>query len=139
MVAPTPPPERADRPLGELLGQLMSDLAQLVQKEIQLAKAEASEKFSQVTGGAASLAIGGLVAFAGLLALLDAAIYGLADLLGDDAPLWLSALIVGLIVGGIGMVLLLRGRSHLKPENLSPRRTTESLRQDVELIKDHVR
>lgn len=139
MVAPPTPPEpRADKPIGELLGQLMSDLAQLVQKEIQLAKAEASEKFSQVTGGAVSLGVGGLIAFAGLLVVLDAAVYGLAELMGD-APLWLSALIVGVVVLGVGMVLLQRGRSNLKPENLSPRRSTESLRQDVELIKDHVR
>ncbi len=134
---PPPPVPKDDRPLGSLLGDLMSDLAELVSKEIQLAKAELAEKASQAASGAVSLAIGGLVAFAGLLVLLDAAVYGVAALLGD-APLWASALIVGVVVLGVGMALLLRGRSNLKAESLTPRRTVESLRQDAEMIKEQV-
>lgn len=134
---PPPPVQKEDRPLGSLLGDLMGDLAELVSKEIQLAKAEIAEKVSQATTGAASLAVGGLVAFAGLLVLLDAAVYGVAALL-DGAPLWVSALIVGVLVLGVGMALLLRGRSNLKAENLTPRRTVESLRQDAEMIKEQV-
>ena len=138
-MAYTPPPTvpKDDRPLGSLLGDLMGDLAELVSKEIQLAKAELAEKASQAATGAASLAVGGLVAFAGLLVLLDAAVYGVAALLGD-APLWASALIVGVVVLGVGMVLLMRGRSNLRAENLTPRRTVESLRQDAEMIKEQV-
>jgi hypothetical protein len=134
---PPPPVPKEDRPLGSLIGDLMSDLAELVSKEIQLAKAEASEKFSQATAGAASLAIGGLVAFAGLLVLLDAAVYGLAALF-EGLPFWASALIVGVVVLGVGMALLLKGRSNLKAENLAPRRTAASLRQDAEMIKEQV-
>lgn len=133
-----PPAPKEDRPLGSLVGDLMGDLTELVRKEIQLAKAELAEKASQVTSGAASLAIGGLVAFAGLLVLLDAAAYGLSALV-EDLPLWASCLIVGVVVLGLGVALLLRGRSHLKAENLAPRRTVDSLRQDAEMIKEQVR
>jgi hypothetical protein len=135
----TPPPlaPKEDRPLGSLLGDLMADLTELVSKEIQLAKAELSEKVSQATAGVTSLAIGGLVAFAGLLVLLDAAVYGVAALLGD-APLWAAALIVGVVVLGIGMVLLLKGRSNLSAENLAPKRTVEAMRQNVETIREQV-
>jgi hypothetical protein len=134
---PPPPVPKEDRPLGSLLGDLMGDLAELVSKEIQLAKAELAEKVSLATAGAASLAIGGLVAFAGLLVLLDAAVYGLTALF-EGLPLWASALIVGVVVIGVGMVLLLKGRSNLRAENLAPRRTVESLRQDAEMIKEQV-
>lgn len=135
----TPPPlsPKEDRPLGSLLGDLMGDVTELVRKEIQLAKAELSEKASQAIAGVASLAIGGLVAFAGLLVLLDAAVYGLAELLGN-VPLWASALIVGVVVLGIGMVLLLKGRANLSVENLAPRRTVEAMRQNAETIKEQV-
>ncbi len=135
----TPPPlaPKEDRPLGSLLGDLMADLTELVSKEIQLAKAELSEKVSQATAGVTSLAVGGLVAFAGLLVLLDAAVYGVAALLGD-APLWAAALIVGVVVLGIGMVLLLKGRSNLSAENLAPKRTVEAMRQNVETIREQV-
>ena len=135
----TPPPlaPKEDRPLGSLLGDLMADVTELVSKEIQLAKAELSEKVSQATAGVTSLAIGGLVAFAGLLVLLDAAVYGVAALLGD-APLWAAALIVGVVVLGIGMVLLLKGRSNLSAENLAPKRTVEAMRQNAETIREQV-
>jgi drug/metabolite transporter (DMT)-like permease len=135
----TPPPlaPKEDRPLGSLLGDLMADLTELVSKEIQLAKAELSEKVSQATAGVTSLAVGGLVAFAGLLVLLDAAVYGVAALLGD-APLWAAALIVGVVVLGIGMVLLLKGRSNLSAENLAPKRTVEAMRQNAETIREQV-
>jgi drug/metabolite transporter (DMT)-like permease len=135
----TPPPlaPKEDRPLGSLLGDLMADVTELVSKEIQLAKAELSEKVSQATAGVTSLAVGGLVAFAGLLVLLDAAVYGVAALLGD-APLWAAALIVGVVVLGIGMVLLLKGRSNLSAENLAPKRTVEAMRQNAETIREQV-
>jgi drug/metabolite transporter (DMT)-like permease len=135
----TPPPlaPKEDRPLGSLLGDLMADLTELVSKEIQLAKAELSEKVSQATAGVTSLAVGGLVAFAGLLVLLDAAVYGVAALLGD-APLWAAALIVGVVVLGIGMVLLLKGRSNLSAESLAPKRTVEAMRQNAETIREQV-
>lgn len=133
-----PPPAKDDRPLTGLLADLMSDLAELVQKEIQLAKAELSEKVGQAGGGVATLAAGGLVAFAGLLVLLDAAVHGVAAAM-EQPPAWLPSLLVGLATAAIGAVLLLYGRSRLKPENLTPRRMVESLRQDAEMIKEQVR
>lgn len=136
-IPPIPPAPKEDRPLGSLLSDLMGDLAELVSKEIQLAKAEASEKVSQLGHGVAALAAGALVAFAGLLVLLDAAVYGLAAAL-EDAPLWLSPLIVGVVVLGVGVALLLRGRSSVRPDNLAPKRTVESLRQDAELIREQM-
>lgn len=132
-----PPTPKEDRPLGSLVGDLMSDLAELVSKEIQLAKAELAEKVSQATTGAASLAVGGLVAFAGFLVLLHAAAYGLSALV-EDLPLWASSLIVGAVVLGLGVALLLRGRSHLKAGNLTPHRTVDSLRQDAKMIREQV-
>lgn len=135
--APHSPPAKDDRPLTGLLADLMSDLAELVQKEIQLAKAELSEKLSQAGNGAATLALGGLVAFAGLLELLDAAVLALAHVL-EGAPAWLPALMVGALAVAAGVALLLRGKTKLHPDNLAPRRTVESLRQDAELIKEQV-
>jgi len=135
--AAPPSPAKDDRPLTGLLADLMSDLAELVQKEIQLARAELSEKLGQAGGGVAVIAAGGLVAFAGVLVLLDAAVLGLAEALGH-APPWLPSLLVGAATLALGAGLLLRGRSKLKPTNLTPRRMVESLRQDAEMIKEQV-
>jgi hypothetical protein len=50
-------------------------------------------------------------------------------------PFWLSAAIVGGTVLLIGLIVLARGRSNLKSENLTPERTLGSLRRDAEMAR----
>jgi drug/metabolite transporter (DMT)-like permease len=127
-----------DRSLGALISDLAQDTTTLVQQEVALAKAEMSEKASQVGRGISTLAIGGVVLLAGLLALLDFAIYGLAELLPEDLSPWLGALIVGVIVAVIGFIMLQSGRKKIQSTTLTPNRTATSLQQDKEMVKEHV-
>jgi hypothetical protein len=129
---------KEDRSFGSLFAELTQETATLVQQEVALAKAEMSEKVSQLGSGLATLIIGGFVLFAGLLKLLDAVIYGIGELLPPDLSVWLPALIVGVIGAIIGAVMLQKGRSNLKPGNLAPQRTAASLRRDKEFAKEHV-
>jgi hypothetical protein len=128
-----------DRSLGTLVADLTRESTTLVHQEVALARAEVSEKVSQVGTALASLMIGGLVLFAGLLKLLDAAIYGIGEMFPPDLGPWLAALIVGAIVAIIGMVMLQKGRRNLKPEHLAPQRTVDSLKRDTEFAKEQVR
>ena len=129
---------KEDRSFGSLFTELTQETTTLVQQEVALAKAEMSEKISQVGSGLATLIIGGFILFAGLLKLLDAVIFGIAELLPPDLTPWLAALIVGVIVAIIGAVMLQKGRSNLKSTNLAPQRTAESLRRDKEFVKEQV-
>jgi hypothetical protein len=130
---------KGDRSFGSLLTELTQETTTLVQQEVALAKAEMSEKISQVGSGLATLIIGGFILFAGLLKLLDAAIFGIAELLPPDLTPWLAALIVGVVVAIIGAVMLQKGRSNLKSGNLAPRRTAASLRRDKEFAEEQIR
>ena len=127
-----------ERSLGTLFTELSQETTTLVQQEVALAKAELSEKMTHLGRAVASLAIGGLVLFAGLLVLLDAAVYGLSKLLPPELQPWLAALIVGGIVAGIGFVLLQKGRSTLQVTPLAPQRTADSLRRDTNMVKEHI-
>jgi hypothetical protein len=53
-----------------------------------------------------------------------------------DIPLWSSYLIVGGIIAIAGAVLLQRGRSRLQEIDLVPHETIDSVRKDVEWIKE---
>jgi hypothetical protein len=53
-------------------------------------------------------------------------------------PIWLSALLVGVVVAGIGYVLMQKGISALKEMNPAPRRTIETLKEDKEWLKQQV-
>jgi len=128
------PPQRDERPLTALFTDLASETSSLVRKEVELAKAELSEKASEAGRGAASLAAGGAVAFAGVLFLLAA----LALLLDLVMPTWLAMLIVGAVVAIAGYVLMKAGTRKLSARNLTPRRTLESLKDDGRWAKAQV-
>lgn len=124
-----------DRSLGELFSELAQDTSTLVRKEVQLAKTEMSQKASRVGKDVGFLAVGGAVAYAGLLAVLA----GVIVLLGQVIPMWLSALLVGLVVAGVGYFLVRRGLDALKREDLAPRQTIETLKEDQQWAKDQMR
>jgi len=124
-----------DRSLGDLFGELTRETSTLVRQEMQLAKTELTQKASSVGKDVGSLAVGGAIAYAGLLALIAAVIIGL----GSIIPMWLSALLVGVVVAGIGFFMLQKGLSALKQENLAPKQTIETVKEDAEWAKEQMR
>jgi uncharacterized membrane protein len=123
-----------ERSIGELFGQLSQDMTLLVRQEIQLARTEMSDKLSRFTTNLISVAAGGFVAYLGGLALVAAIILALRDL--ANISLAVSALIVGAILGIVGYVMLQRGLKELKRVDLAPRRTVETLKDDVQWAKE---
>jgi hypothetical protein len=121
--------------LGDLFGDLARDMGTLVSQEITLARTELTEKASRVGKDVAMLAAGGLVAYAGLLAIIAAVIFLIAD---RGVPLWASALIVGGIVAVVGYLLIQRGISALKQQDLTPRQTTQSIKEDTQWAKEQI-
>ena len=124
-----------ERSLGELFGDLACDMGTLVSQELALARTELTDKASQVGKDIAMLAVGGLVAYAGLLAIIAAVIVLIAD---RGVPLWVSALVVGLVVAGIGYLLVQRGISALRRQDLAPRQTIQSLKDDTQWAKEQM-
>jgi hypothetical protein len=125
-----------DRSLKDLVGDLTSSVSTLFRKEIELARAETSEKINQAVVAGGSIAAGGILALAALIVLLQALVIALAEL--GLAPA-LSALIVGGIVAIIAFALIYKGTNDLKASNLAPTRTADSLRRDAEIVKEQVR
>ena len=124
-----------DRSLGELFSELAQDTSTLVRQEMTLAKTEMSQKASRLGKDVGFLAAGGAVAYAGLLAVLA----GIIVLLGQIIPMWLSALLLGLVVAGVGYFIVRKGLDALKREDLAPRQTIETLKEDQQWAKDQTR
>ena len=122
-----------ERSFKELFGDLTSSVSTLFRKEIELARAEASEKVSQAAFAAGSLAGGAILALAALIILLQALVIALTEL--GLAPA-LSALIVGGVVAIIAFALIYKGMNDLKARNLAPTRTVDSLRRDAHMVKE---
>ena len=124
-----------ERTLGELFGDLSRETSTLLRQEVALAKTELSGKASRLGKDAGMLAAGGALAYAGLLALIAAAIIGLAQAI----PWWLSALIIGVVVAVIGGVMAQRGLANLRQENLAPEQTVRSLKEDAQWAKEQMK
>ncbi len=127
---------RQERSLGELFGDLAKETSNLVRQEVELAKVELSQKASNVAKDVASLLVGGAIAYAGVLALGAALIIGLAQI---GLPWWLSALLVGLVVAGIGYFLVQKGLTALKKQDFVPTRTINTIKEDVEWAKEQTK
>ena len=126
---------RDDRSLGELFSELAQETTTLVRHEVSLAKAEMGEKASRAGKHVGFLAAGGAVAYAGLLAILA----GVIILLNAVMPLWVAALLVGLVVAAVGYFLVRKGLDALKREDFAPRQTMETLKEDQQWAKDQTR
>jgi hypothetical protein len=123
-----------ERSLGELFGELSQDVGLLVRQEAQLAKTEMQQKLSRITTDLVALGLGGVVALVGGLALTSALILLLIDPIGLRP--WLAALLVGAVLGGVGWAMLQRGLKDLKRTDPTPRRTVETIKDDIDWAKE---
>ncbi len=124
-----------NRPLGDLFGDLATEMGNLVRQEVALAKVEITGKAKYVGTNVGYLVIGGAVAYAALLAIMAALIM----LLASVVPHWGAALIVGAVVGGIGWLLIGKAMTALQQTDLTPRETVETLKEDATWMKEQIK
>lgn len=137
------PRERHEDSLADLFRRLASDIPGLFRKEVELAKAEASEKFDQTLSGAGAILVGAVLALGALGVLLSAIVaLGAAFLvalgMGETMAGAISAIVVAVIVGLIAWAFIAKGRSALKTTNLSMNRTAASLGRDADIVKERL-
>lgn len=127
---------RQDRSLGELFGDLAEQLSRLIRQEADLARTEVTSSITRMTRDAAMLGAGGGLAHTGFLALVAAAIALLARL-GLDV--WIAAAVVGIVLVAAGLLLIDRGRAQLRTASVVPKRTIETLQEDVEWARNQTK
>lgn len=128
------------RPMTGVISDIFRDISDLVREEIALAKAEASEKFTKMQVALIAIATGGAVAFAGLIVLLDAAVYALGNVMGPLVQRFpaLPALIVGAVVVIAGVIMIKLGADRFSANSLKLTRTMESVERDRVVVKEHM-
>src|SRR5215217_4198002 len=124
-----------NRPLGDLFGDLATDMANLVRQEVALAKVEVSQKAKYVGKNVGYLVVGGAVAYAALLAVIAAIIM----LLDAVMPSWGAALLVGVLVGVVGWLLIGKALSALQRTDVTPHETVETLKEDATWMKQQIK
>lgn len=125
--------ELRERPLGDLVRELLQDAQGLLREEVRLAKAELRHEAKKAGKGAAAIGAGGAVLYAALFFLGATLVLVGATFL----PAWLSALIVTVIYGVAGWAALGYGRKEL--EKTRPSRAIEHAKEDARWAKETMR
>lgn len=124
--------ELHDRPAGELLRDLSDQTTRLVRQEIELAKAELSQKGKRAGAGAGMFGGAGLFgvfAFAALTTMLIV-------VLDSAMTLWLAALIVAVVYAAIAAVLALSGKKQMEKVGPPvPEQAIDSVKEDAQWAK----
>jgi uncharacterized membrane protein YqjE len=124
------------RNLSNLFGDALSQFAKLFQTEVDLAKAELTEKAQQV-GGAMGFLAGGAIMVIPALVMALFALSAALTAAGWSQPL--SYLTAALVAAAIAGALFALGINRLDARNLAPRETMRQLEKDKDTVKGMVR
>ena len=127
--------EHSERTLPEVLQGIGGNIQEIVRLEVRLAKTEVREELNKAKGPTGMIGAGVYLSlYAGGFILL-AAVYGLAAVMA----IWMAALIVGIALAAFAAIFISAGKNKLKHVNAVPKRTAESLKENVEWAKVQIK
>jgi len=130
-------PDVSDTSVGQLIGEVASDLSTLMRKEIELAKAEMTAEAKKAGKGAGLLGGAGYAGHMVALFVSLALSWAISDL-ADFSWGW-GFLIVSIIWAIVAAVLYSKGREQMKRVNPKPEQTVDTLKEDVQWAKNRTK
>jgi hypothetical protein len=124
------------RSIPALFGDAIEQLGKLVSNEVQLARAELSQKVAQAAMGVAYVAAAGVLMIPVLVVLLLALALWLVEM--GFSPI-VSHLIAAAVGAAVSVIVGLVGLNRLKPEKLTPTVTIQQIERDVAAAKELAR
>ncbi len=120
--------------LTQALTDLLADLGDLVQKEIQLAKAEVTETITSRLRASAWMVAAAFLGLIAALLVVEAAVLALASL---GLELHWACLLVAAVLAAAGAAAFYHGRSVAETE-LLPTRTVRQITKDIKTAKEQL-
>jgi uncharacterized membrane protein YgcG len=120
--------------LVQALTDLFADLADLLRKELQLAKTEIIEKIASRLRATVWMVVAGALGMVAVLLLIEAAVFAIASF---GIALHWSCLIVAAVLAAAAAVAFFQGRSAAQDE-LLPTRTARQISQDIRTAKEQL-
>jgi uncharacterized membrane protein YgcG len=120
--------------LAQALSDLFADLADLLQKELYLAKTEITEKITSRLRASVWMVVAGVVGMVAALLLVEAAVFAIASF---GLALHWSCLLVAAILAAGAAAAFYHGRS-IAEDELLPTRTAHQISQDIKTAKEQL-
>jgi Putative Actinobacterial Holin-X, holin superfamily III len=129
--------QKNSRSTLEVAVDLLTEFGTLVRTEADLARAETSEKISQVGSSLGFMVFGAALLIPALVILLQAVVSAL-QVKGGLQP-WAAAVIVGGVALAVGLLLFAVGIGRLRLKHLVPHKTVRQLQRDTAIVKSQLR
>ena len=120
--------------LVQALTDLVADLADLLRKELQLAKTEITEKIVSRLRASMWMVVASALGMVAALLLVEAAVFAIASF---GIALHWSCLIVAALFAAAAAAAFFQGRSQAQDE-LLPTRTARQISQDIRTAKEQL-
>lgn len=121
--------------IAGLLQEIVGNVQGIIRSEVRLVKAEVKEDATSMGKAAGMLVAGGVLGIYALGILLLFLVY----VLEGPVPDWAAALIVGLLVAAIAGILVKIGLDRVKRVNPAPDKTIDSVKEDIQWVKQQTR
>jgi uncharacterized protein YacL len=119
--------------LAQALTDLLADLADLLRKELQLAKTEITEKMVSRLRASVWMVVAGVLGMVAALLLVEAAVFAIASF---GIALHWSCLLVAAVLAAAAAAFF-QGRAAAQDE-LLPTRTAKQISQDIKTAKEQL-
>jgi uncharacterized membrane protein YqjE len=123
------------RTFGDVFKDIIANVQELIRSEVRLAKAEFREEAGKAMSAATMLIAGAVFGVFALGFLLLTVMFALENVVAN----WAAALIVGAAVGIAAGVLLLTGKERFAQVSPKPEKTIESVKENVEWMKNQTK
>lgn len=127
-----PPRERS---FSDVLKDVIGSIQDLIRSEVKLAKAETKEEVVKAWGAARLLISGALIGLYAVGFILLGTVWALALTM----PYWAAALGVGGALAVTAAVLISAGRSRFRKVHPAPDKTIQTVKENVEWMKNQTR
>jgi hypothetical protein len=119
--------------LPDAFSKVITDVADLMQKEVRLARAELSEKLSISIRAGVWMSVAGVLALVCALLIVQAAVLGLSAATG--IALYWSCLIVAAALAAAASAAFAKGKANV-PDQIAPNRAINQVKQDIAVAKE---
>ncbi|AMN41581.1 hypothetical protein RHPLAN_31460 [Rhodoplanes sp. Z2-YC6860] len=120
--------------LPRALSEVIGDVAELLQKEIKLARTEVSEKISEKLRAGVWLSVTATAGLIAVLLLVEALVFGIA---AYGLALHWSCLIVAAVMAAIAAAAFFIGKTDAD-QSVSPTRSIHQVKQDFSTVKEQL-
>jgi Putative Actinobacterial Holin-X, holin superfamily III len=120
-----------ERSVSDVVQDILRNVQEILRSEVRLAKAEIRHEATKAAASALWLTVGVVGVLSAWMFLLWTAAYALATIL----PMWAATLVIAVVMAAAGSVLIAAGLRRFTQITPMPERTIESLKENLEWMK----